>query len=183
MADDVLRQGVQGISDLISVPGLINLDFADVKTVMLNTGMAHMGIGRASGENRAEDAAKQAIQSPLLETSIEGARGVIINITGGNELGLQEANTAAELIQRSVDPEANIIFGVVTDETLGDEITITVIATGFEKEDSSISSIGVENLVTNTWNKKINSIPTPTENKETQGDLDIPSFLRKKGNK
>ena len=182
MADDVLRQGVQGISDLISVPGLINLDFADVKAVMLNTGMAHMGIGRASGENRAEDAAKQAIQNPLLETSIEGARGVIINITGGSELGLQEANTAAELIQRSVDPEANIIFGVVTDETLGDEITITVITTGFEKEES-ISSIGVENLVTNTWNKKINSIPTPTENKEPQGDLDIPSFLRKKGNK
>ena len=180
MADDVLRQGVQGISDLISVPGLINLDFADVKTVMLNTGMAHMGIGRASGENRAEDAAKQAIQSPLLETSIEGARGVIINITGGNEL--QEANTAAELIQRSVDPEANIIFGVVTDETLGDEITITVIATGFEKE-QEISSLGVENLVTNTWNKKINSIPTPSENRESQGDLDIPSFLRKKGNK
>ena len=182
MADDVLRQGVQGISDLISVPGLINLDFADVKTVMLNTGMAHMGIGRASGENRAEDAAKQAIQSPLLETSIEGARGVILNITGGNELGLQEANTAAELIQRSVDPEANIIFGVVTDETLGDEITVTVIATGFEKE-QPISSIGVENLVTNTWNKKINSIPTPTENKESTGDLDIPTFLRKKGNK
>ncbi len=180
MADDVLRQGVQGISDLISVPGLINLDFADVKAVMLNTGMAHMGIGRASGENRAEDAAKQAIQNPLLETSIEGARGVIINITGGSELGLQEANTAAELIQRSVDPEANIIFGVVTDETLGDEITITVITTGFEKDDrSSISSIGVENLVTNTWNKKINSIPTPPENKEPQGDLDIPSFLRK----
>ena len=96
MADDVLRQGVQGISDLISVPGLINLDFADVKTIMLNTGMAHMGIGRASGENRAEDAAKEAIQSPLLETSIEGARGVIINITGGTDLGLQEANTAAE---------------------------------------------------------------------------------------
>ena len=136
MADDVLRQGVQGISDLISVPGLINLDFADVKTVMLNTGMAHMGIGRASGENRAEDAAKQAIQSPLLETSIEGARGVIINITGGNDLGLQEANTAAELVQRSVDPEANIIFGVVTDESLGDEISITVIATGFEKQEA-----------------------------------------------
>ena len=180
MADDVLRQGVQGISDLISVPGLINLDFADVKAVMLNTGMAHMGIGRASGENRAEDAAKQAIQSPLLETSIEGARGVIINITGGNDLGLQEANTAAELVQRSVDPEANIIFGVVTDESLGDEISITVIATGFEKQEAPISSIGVENLVTNTWNKKINSIPTPTESKETQNDLDIPSFLRKK---
>lgn len=180
MADDVLRQGVQGISDLISVPGLINLDFADVKAVMLNTGMAHMGIGRASGENRAEDAAKQAIQSPLLETSIEGARGVIINITGGNDLGLQEANTAAELVQRSVDPEANIIFGVVTDENLGDEISITVIATGFEQQEPPISSIGVENLVTNTWNKKINSIPTPVENKDNQNDLDIPSFLRKK---
>ena len=182
MADDVLRQGVQGISDLIAVPGLVNLDFADVKTIMLNTGMAHMGTGHASGENKAEDAAKEAIQSPLLETSIEGARGVIINITGGNELGLQEANTAAELIQRSVDPEANIIFGVVTDESLGDEIAITVIATGFEKEEA-ISSIGVENLVNTTWNKKIKSIPTTIENKENQSDLDIPSFLRKKGNK
>ncbi len=185
MADDVLRQGVQGISDLISVPGLINLDFADVKTIMLNTGMAHMGIGRASGENRAEDAAKEAIQSPLLETSIEGARGVIINITGGTDLGLQEANTAAELVQRSVDPEANIIFGVVTDESLGDEIQITVIATGFEKEEN-ISTIGVENLVNNTWNKKINSIPTSQDSKtdaQGQNDLDIPSFLRKKGNK
>ena len=183
MADDVLRQGVQGISDLISVPGLINLDFADVKTVMLNTGMAHMGIGRASGENRAEDAAKQAIQSPLLETSIEGARGVIINITGGPDLSLQEANTAAELVQRSVDPEANIIFGVVTDESLGNEIQITVIATGFEK-DENISTIGVENLVNNTWNKKINSIPSTPDNKsDNPNDLDIPSFLRKKGNK
>ena len=183
MADDILRQGVQGISDLISVPGLINLDFADVKTIMLNTGMAHMGIGRASGENRAEDAAKQAIQSPLLETSIEGARGVIINITGGPDLGLQEANTAAELVQRSVDPEANIIFGVVTDESLGDEIQITVIATGFEK-DENISTIGVENLVNNTWNKKINSIPSTPDNKsDNPNDLDIPSFLRKKGNK
>ena len=114
-ADDVLRQGVQGISDLIAVPGLVNLDFADVKTIMLNQGMAHMGVGRASGENRAEDAAKEAIQSPLLETSIEGAKGVIINITGGEDLGLHEVNTAAELVQRSVDPEANIIFGTVTD--------------------------------------------------------------------
>ena len=131
MADDVLRQGVQGISDLIAIGGLVNLDFADVKTIMLNKGMAHMGIGRASGENRAEDAAKQAIQSPLLETSIEGDRGVIINITGGSDLGLQEINTAAELVQRSVDPEANIIWGSVIDESLGDEIVITVIATGF----------------------------------------------------
>jgi cell division protein FtsZ len=149
---------------------------------MLNTGMAHMGVGKASGENRAEDAAKEAIQSPLLETSIEGARGVIINITGGSELGLQEANTAAELIQRSVDPEANIIFGVVTDESLGDEMTITVIATGFDKE-PKISTVGVDSFVNKTWNNKINSIPTPTESKESQNDLDIPSFLRKKGNK
>ena len=178
MADDVLRQGVQGISDLIATPGLINLDFADVKTIMLNKGMAHMGIGRASGENRAEDAAKQAIQSPLLETSIEGANGVIINITGGADVGLHEANVAAELVQRSADPEANIIFGTVTDESLGDEIVITVIATGFEKE-QTISSIGVENLVTNAWNSKINSIPTSKENNTANGDLDIPPFLRK----
>ncbi len=178
MADDVLRQGVQGISDLIAVPGLVNLDFADVKTIMLNTGIAHMGIGRASGENRAEDAAKQAIQNPLLESSIEGARGVIINITGGSDLGLHEANTAAELVQRSVDPEANIIFGAVIDESLGEDITITVIATGFEKE-TPITTIGVENLVNNTWNKKINSIPTPQETMSSQNDLDVPSFLRK----
>ena len=183
MADDVLRQGVQGISDLISTPGLINLDFADVRTVMLNTGIAHMGIGRASGENRAEDAAKQAIQNPLLESSIEGARGVIINITGGNELGLQEANTAAELVQRSADPEANIIFGVVTDESLEDEIVITVIAPGFEQNQELSSATNVENLVNSTWNKKINSIPQANDGKDQPGDLDIPSFLRKKGNK
>ena len=134
MADDVLRQGVQGISDLIQVPGLVNLDFADVKTIMLNTGMAHMGVGRASGENRAEDAAKQAVQSPMLETTIEGARGVIINVTGGENLGLHEVNTAAELVQRSVDPEANIIFGAVIDKSLDEDIVITVIATGFDKE-------------------------------------------------
>ena len=146
MADDILRQGVQGISDLIANPGLVNLDFADVKTIMLDTGMAHMGIGRASGENRAEDAAKQAIQSPLLETSIEGARGVIINITGSSSLGLQEVNTAAELVQRSVDPEANIIFGTVIDESLEDELLITVIATGFIDEEprQPFSKIGVD---------------------------------------
>ncbi len=179
MADDVLRQGVQGISDLIAIEGLVNLDFADVKTIMLNRGMAHMGIGRASGENRAEDAAKQAIQSPLLETSIEGARGVIINITGGSDLGLQEINTAAELVQRSVDPEANIIWGSVIDESLGDEIVITVIATGFETE-QPLTSIGVENLVSKAWDKKVNSIPSSSESNNSSSDLDIPSFLRNK---
>ena len=183
MADDVLRQGVQGISDLIAIPGLVNLDFADVKTVMLNQGMAHMGVGRASGENRAEDAAKEAIQSPLLETSIEGAKGVIINITGGDNLGLHEVNTAAELVQRSVDPEANIIFGTVTDPSMQDEIQITVIATGFEKPENNISSIGVDNIVSKTWEKKINSIPSSSETSSSTNDLDIPSFLRKNKNK
>ncbi len=182
MADDILRQGVQGISDLIAIPGLVNLDFADVKTIMLNQGMAHMGVGTATGENRAEDAAKEAIQSPLLETSIEGAKGVIINITGGEDLGLHEVNTAAELVQRSVDPEANIIFGTVTDTTMNDEIKITVIATGFEKN-QPISSIGVDNIVSKTWEKKINSIPSSTESNSSQNDLDIPSFLRKNKNK
>ena len=182
MADDVLRQGVQGISDLIAIPGLVNLDFADVKTVMLNQGMAHMGVGRASGENRAEDAAKEAIQSPLLETSIEGAKGVIINITGGDNLGLHEVNTAAELVQRSVDPEANIIFGTVTDESMGDEIQITVIATGFEDKDSPMQGIG-EALGAKKWEQKINSIPASSESSSSQNDLDIPSFLRKNRNK
>ena len=175
MADDVLRQGVQGISDLITVTGTVNLDFADVKTIMLNTGMAHMGTGRASGENKAEDAAKEAIQSPLLETSIEGARGVIINITGGEDLGLQEVNTAAELIQRSVDPEANIIFGAVIDESLDEDILVTVIATGFEKEDEKVPSIG--EITSKSWSPKTSTISSDTSS--SSGDLDIPTFLRK----
>ncbi|MCI8344676.1 MAG: cell division protein FtsZ [Clostridia bacterium] len=181
MADDVLRQGVQGISDLIAVPGLVNLDFADVKTIMLNTGIAHMGIGRASGESRAEDAAKQAVQNPLLESSIEGARGVIINITGGANLGLHEVNTAAELVQRSVDPEANIIFGAVIDESLDDDIVITVIATGFEKETGTVTASNVSSIVDRAWGEKINSIPAPIDNTNSgANDLDIPSFLRNK---
>ena len=186
MADDVLRQGVQGISDLITVTGTVNLDFADVKTIMLNTGMAHMGTGRASGENKAEDAAKEAIQSPLLETSIEGARGVIINITGGEDLGLQEVNTAAELIQRSVDPEANIIFGTVIDPEMQDEIKITVIATGFDQPDDTksplLDSLGVGNA-SKPWEKKVSSIPSSQDLGTSQNDLDIPSFLRKNKNK
>jgi len=132
MADDVLRQGVQGISDLISGPGYINLDFADVVKIMKNTGVAHMGVGSASGEKRAEEAVRQAIQSPLLETSIDGARGILINITGGSDLGLFEINSAAEMVTEAADPNANIIFGAALDESLQDEIIITVIATGFE---------------------------------------------------
>jgi cell division protein FtsZ len=200
MADDILRQGVQSISDLIAVPGLVNLDFADVKTIMYNTGIAHMGIGRASGENRAEEAAKQAIHSPLLETSIEGARGVLLNITCGADLGLLEVNAAAELVQKAADPEANIIFGAVINEDLKDEILITVVATGFDR------TVGAAGLNINIPTAKKPEIPsffgskaatttpsttapttthtqsTPTTNTQDMGnsDLDIPTFLRRK---
>lgn len=164
IADDVLRQGVQGISDLIAVPGLINLDFADVKTIMFETGSALMGIGSSKGENRAAEAARLAISSPLLETSIEGAKGVLLNITGGSSLGLFEVNEAAEIIAQAADPEANIIFGAVIDESLGDDVRVTVIATGFD-----------------------NKIERPEPKKDfevkmfnTNDDVEIPSFLRRR---
>ena len=131
-ADNVLRQGVQGITDLITIPGLINLDFADVRTIMANAGSALMGIGTANGESRASEAAKQAISSPLLEESVEGATGILLNITGGRDLGLFEVNEAAELIHSAADANSNIIFGAVIDEGMGDEIRVTVIATGFD---------------------------------------------------
>lgn len=133
IADNVLKQGIQSISDLIKVPGLINLDFADVTSIMKDKGLAHMGIGNASGENRAIEAAKEAIQSPLLETSIRGAKGVLLNVTGGPSLSLFEANAASNLITESCDPDANIIFGASIREDLEDEIMITVIATGFDE--------------------------------------------------
>jgi cell division protein FtsZ len=131
-ADNVLRQGVQGITDLITIPGLINLDFADVRTIMSDAGSALMGIGQAGGESRAVEAAKQAIASPLLEESVEGATGILLNITGGRDIGLFEINEAAEVVQGAADPTANIIFGSVIDENMGDEIRVTVIATGFD---------------------------------------------------
>src|SRR5881398_2056395 len=132
-ADNVLRQGVQGITDLITIPGLINLDFADVRTIMHDAGSALMGIGSASGENRAAEAAKAAISSPLLEQSVEGATGILLNITGGNDLGLFEVNEAAEIIQSAAASDSNIIFGAVIDEDFEDELRVTVIATGFDK--------------------------------------------------
>ncbi len=131
MADAVLSQGTQGITDLITVPGIINLDFADVKTIMKQAGTAMMGIGTASGDTRAVDAAQQAISSPLLESSIDGATRVLLSIAGSKDLGIQEINDAADLVANAVDPEANIIFGTVVDESLGDQVRITVIATGF----------------------------------------------------
>jgi cell division protein FtsZ len=131
-ADNVLRQGVQGITDLITIPGLINLDFADVRTIMRDAGSALMGIGGSSGENRAGEAAKEAISSPLLEESVEGASGILLNITGGPDLGLFEVNEAAEIVQSAADANANIIFGAVIDDSMSDEVRVTVIATGFD---------------------------------------------------
>ena len=131
MADDVLRQGVQGITDLITVPGLVNLDFADVRTIMRDAGSALMGIGTAAGENRATEAARAAVSSPLLETSIEGATGILLNITGGPDIGLFEVNEAAEVVTSAADQNANVIFGAVIDDSLGDDLRVTVIATGF----------------------------------------------------
>ena len=133
IADDVLRQAVQSISDLIRDTGFINLDFADVTAIMKNAGMAHMGVGRAAGKGKAEEAAKMAISSPLLETSIEGAKGVLINVTGSMDIGLEEVEQAASLVQQAVHPDALTIFGATFDETLDDEIRVTVIATGFDK--------------------------------------------------
>ena len=131
MADDILRQGVQGITDLITVPGLVNLDFADVRTIMRDAGSALMGIGAASGENRAAEAARTAVSSPLLEASVEGATGILLNVTGGSDIGLFEVNEAAEVVTGAADQNANVIFGAVIDDSLEDEVKVTVIATGF----------------------------------------------------
>jgi cell division protein FtsZ len=131
MADDILRQGVQGITDLITEPGLVNLDFADVRTIMRDAGSALMGIGKASGENRAAEAARTAVSSPLLEASIEGATGILLNVTGGSDIGLFEVNEAAEVVTGAADQNANVIFGAVIDDSIGDEVQVTVIATGF----------------------------------------------------
>lgn len=149
IADNVLKQGIQSISDLIKMPGLINLDFADVTSIMKDKGLAHMGIGTASGENRAIEAAKEAIQSPLLETSIRGAKGVLLNVAGGANLTLFEANAASSLVTESCDPEANIIFGTSIREDLGEDITITVIATGFESNPSQGFEESFKNRGTN----------------------------------
>lgn len=181
MSDEVLRQGVQGISNLITGIGLINLDFADVKTIMYDTGMAHMGIGRASGENRAEEAAKAAINSPLLESSIEGARGVLLNITGGKDLGIFEVNTAAELVQKSIDPEANIIFGAVIDEAMQDEIAVTVIATGFDKEripQTTVDRMLKDSIVSGSG--RTNRFFEGRTSSGEKNNLEIPPFLESK---
>ncbi len=169
LADDVLRQGIQGISELITVPGLINLDFADVRTIMSEGGAALMAIGRASGENRAIEAAEQAIHSSLLDISIDGARGILFNVTGGPDLTLHEVSQAAEIIQRAAHPEANIIFGAVIDESMKEEIRITVIATGFDAADRAEATP-----------QKGATIPFPSDRVSGSDDLDIPAFLRRR---
>ncbi|TDF96679.1 cell division protein FtsZ [Paenibacillus piri] len=188
-ADNVLRQGVQGISDLIAVPGLINLDFADVKTIMTERGSALMGIGIATGENRAAEAAKKAIQSPLLETSIDGARGVLMNITGGANLSLYEVNEAADIVASASDLEVNMIFGAVIDESYKDEIMVTVIATGFEykavvppaaRKPIGNQSQPNQNQQTAENNDRANNL-RPFGGQSSNDQLDIPTFLRNRG--
>jgi cell division protein FtsZ len=185
VADDVLRQAVQGISDLITVPGLINLDFADVKSIMQGMGMALMGAGRATGENRAIEATQQAISSPLLEeATIQGAKGVLINITGGPDLTLFEVNAASSIIRESADDDANIIFGAVIDENMTDEMKITVIATGFDKEAASVASAASTTTIpvppTRFVSRPADDLPRPMMANSRVDDLDVPTFIRKK---
>jgi len=184
VADDVLRQAVQGISDLITVPGLINLDFADVKAIMQGMGLALMGAGRASGEHRAMEATQQAISSPLLEeATIEGAKGVLINITGGADLTLYEVNEASSIIREAADEDANIIFGAVIDESLRDEMKITVIATGFDKESADSGQIA-HNAAHSTppryTQRPGDDLSRPSVAPGRADDLDVPTFIRKK---
>ncbi len=174
LADDVLRQGVQGITDLITIPGLVNLDFADVRTIMRDAGSALMGIGIASGENRAAEAARTAVSSPLLESSIEGATGILLNVTGGKNIGLFEVNEAAEVVTSAADADANVIFGAVIDDSIGDEVRVTVIATGF----------GARRTTRPRRERML--VPQTTRERERAAGgfdipadvLDVPSFLR-----
>lgn len=179
VVDDVLRQGVQGISDLITESGLINVDFADVKTIMSNAGSALMGIGRGSGENRAIEAAKQAINSPLLELSINGAKGVLFNVTGGADLGMHEIDEAAKVITNAVDTEANIIFGAVIDPNITGEVRITVIATGFEGVHNPMQAHGHIDFETR---KSVPSLEPETAETEEEDEEEwaIPTFIRKR---
>lgn len=192
MADEILLQGVQGITDLITTPGLINTDFADVKMIMSSAGSAIMGIGSASGENRALTAARNAITSPLLEASIEGARGILLNIAGGSDLGLFEVQEAAQVIHNAADPDANIIFGSVIDETMGDEVRVTVIAAGFDDwKNRELSNAQIPKFRTSKgradfvspqsqgkYSPVAGSDLDPKIDGDDDDDFDLPSFLR-----
>jgi len=206
IVDDVLRQGVQGISELITIPGLINVDFADVKAIMSSQGSALMGIGRASGENRAVEAAKAAIASPLLEVSVDGARGILFTVTGGPNMGMHEVSEAAKVITASADPNAKIIFGAIINEGMKDEVKVTVIATGFDdrKENKASSAVVASGMFSPTpfVKAKTSALPPvesplperavakpaaapspvikPLKKQEENEDLEIPAFIRKK---
>jgi len=173
MADDILRQGVQGITDLITEPGLVNLDFADVRTIMRDAGSALMGIGRASGENRAAEAARIAVSSPLLEASIEGATGILLNVTGGSDIGLFEVNEAAEVVTGAADQNANVIFGAVIDDSIGDEVQVTVIATGFGGQGRRRRRPRETEL-----DAPLPAAASAAETFDSSQELDVPSFLR-----
>ena len=181
LADDVLRQGVQGITDLITIPGLINLDFADVRTIMSDAGSALMGIGAATGESRASEAARAAISSPLLEESVEGATGILLNITGGRDLGLFEVNEAAEIVQSASSSDSNIIFGAVIDDTMGEDVRVTVIATGFDHSGRPVRGLrssrdeerqGPRDRSPRMSDRQRSSLEISDD------DIDIPPFLR-----
>ncbi|MBI2607428.1 MAG: cell division protein FtsZ [Candidatus Doudnabacteria bacterium] len=188
--DDVLRQGVAGISDLITIPGMINVDFADVKAIMQNAGSALMGIGRGTGENRAQDAARMAVDSPLLGLSIEGAKGVLFNVTGGKDLGMFEVDEAAKFITKSADPDAKVIFGAVIDQEMDEEVKITVIATGFSSDGGSFSGTdGALSREEPTYEpapatafrpKSIDDDDDHKPDDDDQDELEIPAFIRKK---
>lgn len=207
IVDEILRQGVQGISDLITLHGVINVDFADVRTIMSDAGSALMGIGRASGDNRAVEAARAAIDSPLLELSIDGAKGVLFNVTGGPDMGMYEVDEAAKAITEAADPDANIIFGALIDDAMSGEIKITVIATGFEgegkkrpisppsepREEPMVSSMGIPRMPTfSSTNSYSPQTPDPiadlkpedddvdTKKNDSDDELDVPAFIRRK---
>jgi cell division protein FtsZ len=189
IVDDVLRQGVQGIADLITLHGLINVDFADVRTIMADAGSALMGIGRGSGDNRAIEAARAAVDSPLLELSIEGAKGILFNITGGPDLGMYEIDEAAKVITEAADPDANIIFGSIIDEAMAGEVKITVIATGFEAEERKKKPLEVpqpaqaqqQSTGFGSFGFGMNAAPEPEEDsRQPEDELDVPAFIRRK---
>jgi len=191
IVDDVLRQGVQGISDLITLHGIINVDFADVRTIMSDAGSALMGIGRASGDNRAIEAARAAIDSPLLELSIDGAKGILFNITGGPDMGMYEIDEAAKAITEAADPDANIIFGAIIDEAMSGEIKITVIATGFDIERLKERKHPEMVTSTNPFGQRATPTPEPTvspppmeapeiEEESLEDELEVPAFIRRK---
>lgn len=190
IVDDVLRQGVQGISDLITLHGIINVDFADVRTIMQDAGSALMGIGRGSGDNRAVEAARAAIDSPLLELSIEGAKGILFNITGGPDLGMYEIDEAAKVITEAADPDANIIFGSIIDEAMAGEVKITVIATGFDNETRGSKKVTIpepaqqapahQNTGFGSFGFGMNNAEPEDDSRQAEDELDVPAFIRRK---